>query len=155
MTAIQKSEPRLGLSYRIVAAWMLGFVALAVSGWIGEFIEQQFGAGNIVRILTQSAIMAGLVLPGIIWMRKRVDQRPLDTMGLVGPRNAIPGFLVGAGMIFLPLFLTLMLAALFGWVNFRAQSIPVCSFNVSGRIFCRAVFRSIAGGNTVPRLSVF
>jgi hypothetical protein len=66
MTAAQNSEPRLGLSYRLAIAWMLGFVALALAGWIGEFIQKQFGVGDIVRILTQSSIMAGLVIVGII-----------------------------------------------------------------------------------------
>jgi membrane protease YdiL (CAAX protease family) len=117
MPATQNSEPRLGLTYRLAAAWVLGFFALALAAWTGEFIEQQFGAGNIIRTLTQSAVMAGLVLFGIVWMRKRIDQRPLGTMGLVGPRKATTGFLMGAGIIFMPLFLTLLFTGLFGWAT--------------------------------------
>lgn len=117
MTSPQTSEPRAGLPMRVAAGWVLALVALGLAGWVGEYVKAELGFGRIARYGLQALIMSGIVLPGIWYLRTRVDRRPLAGLEIFGLRRSLGTFLLGAGLILVPLAVTLLATSLFGWAT--------------------------------------
>ncbi|MCL7969687.1 MAG: CPBP family intramembrane metalloprotease [marine benthic group bacterium] len=110
-------DDRPNLAIRVGAAWLLTLVALALAGWVGELVQENFGAGRYVRYGLQALIMSGLVVPGILWLRVHLDQAPISGLGLPGPEKSLRSMAVGIGLIAVPLTTTIIFAMLFGWAN--------------------------------------
>lgn len=73
------------------------------------------------------AIAVGtIILFGVYIFRSRLDKGKPNKIGLNRPKIAIRNFLIGIGFILVPLILTLILGAVFGWAKF--------SFNTNDKI---------------------
>ena len=105
----------VALPWRIAAAWTLGFVALSFAGWMGERSVAFFGDGSRGRYFLQALIMSGMVVPGIWWLRSRVDRLPLAGLGLPDLRRSLSAFTLGLGIIAVPMIVTALLTNLLGW----------------------------------------
>jgi membrane protease YdiL (CAAX protease family) len=115
MTSTPATAPSSAPWRKITSAWALGFVALAFAGWMGERSEAYFGDGSRGRYFLQALIMSGLVVPGILWLRSRVDRLPLAGLGLPDLRRSLPAFALGLGIIAVPVIVTVLLTNLLGW----------------------------------------
>lgn len=103
------------LPVRIAAAWLLIFLALGLAGWTGERVEAFLGAGSRGRYWLQAFIMSGLVVPGIWWLRTRVDCQSMKGLGFPGWRRSLTTFGLGIGIIALPVLAIVVLTTLAGW----------------------------------------
>ena len=103
------------LPLKVATAWLLGFVALSFAGWIGEQSQGYFGDGSRGRYFLQALIMSGMVVPGILWLRSRVDRLPLAGLGLPDRRRSVAAFALGLGIITVPVIVTVLLTNLLGW----------------------------------------
>lgn len=117
MGNITSRDDRPTLAIRIGAAWLLALGALALAGWVGEFVETSLGAGRYLRYGLQALVMAGLVVPGILWLRVHWDRAPTAGLGLPGPGKSARSLALGMGIIALPLATTIVAAKLFGWAT--------------------------------------
>lgn len=148
MTSPHTSAPRAGLATRIVAGWLLALVGLGLAGWVGEYVTSEFEVGRIARYGLQALIMSGIVLPGIWYLRTRVDRRPLAGLGILGFRHSLGAFLIGAGLILMPLGVTLLATSLFGWatvtVNPSASALAALAAGWLTTLFFEAVPEELA-----------
>jgi membrane protease YdiL (CAAX protease family) len=117
MAATEPEHGSTPLPLRIAAAWTLGLVALAAAAWAGQSAVETLAVGRLTRYGLQALIMSGLVVPGIWWLRTRIDRRPLAGLEVLGFRRSLIGFAIGAGLILLPLVVTLVLTDLLGWAT--------------------------------------
>jgi membrane protease YdiL (CAAX protease family) len=101
----------------IPMAWLLCLTALGFSGWMGEYLENVWQIEGKMRYGIQAIIMSGLVVPGIWFIRKYVDQGIPLSIGIGNVKNALIKLLIGVGFVLLPLFISLVCTLLFGWGN--------------------------------------
>lgn len=121
MRSTESGAPSMGLPMRIGAGWVLILVGLGLAAWVGEYVTSEFGIGRIARYGLQALIMSGIVLPGVWYLRTRVDRRPLSGLEILGFRRSLGAFMVGAGLILVPLLVTLLATGLFGWATVTAN----------------------------------
>lgn len=107
----------MSLSIRIVAAWVLGLIALVFAGWAGDYLVATYQIGARARFGSQAAIMSGIVLPGIWYLRTRHDLRPFAGLAMLGLGRSLRGFGLGAGLILVPTVVTVLFTDLFGWAT--------------------------------------
>jgi len=117
MSATSTVERSTSLPVRIAIAWVLALAALALAGWVGELVQASPGVGARARYGLQALIMSGIVVPGIWWLRTRVDRRPLEGLGVLGGLRSLGAFARGTGIIGLPVLVTVLLANSFGWAT--------------------------------------
>ncbi len=114
------------LKSKIIAAWTLGLFALAISGYIGQLSEQywQFNWQN--RAMIQAFIMSGMVGFGIWFLRYKIDKNIPISIGLGHWKISLTKFLIGLGLILVPIIITVSSSLIFGWNNI--------TFNLNGEL---------------------
>jgi uncharacterized protein len=112
------------LGTRVAAAWVLGVVVLSFAGWAGGELVTAFGIGSRLRFGIQAAIMSGLVVPGVWWLRRHLDRRPFAGLAMLGLARSLKGFGLGSGLILVPTAITLLCTALFGWATLSINPAP-------------------------------
>jgi len=117
MTAAAIEKQPTPLTLRIAAGWTLALVALSTAVWIGQSAEATLGVGRLSRYGLQALVMSGLVVPGIWWLRTRIDRRPVAGLEVLGLRRSLSGFVLGASVILIPLVVTLVVTSLSGWAT--------------------------------------
>jgi membrane protease YdiL (CAAX protease family) len=116
------SQP--GLTTRVAAAWLLGLVGLLSAGFIGEQLVATYGITPRLRYALQAAIMSGIVLSGIWWLRRSLDRRPLAGLAILGWAKSLKGFALGSGLMLGPFVVTLLCAMVFGWATLTINPAP-------------------------------
>jgi len=112
------------VSSRVVAAWILGLVALTTAGWVGRHLAVALGFGPRVREVLPALVMSGAVLAGIWWLRTQRDGRSLQGLGLEGGARSAAYFAIGSGLILVPVILTVVCTAAFGWATLSVNDAP-------------------------------
>lgn len=120
----EAAAPQSGLTARVVAAWLLGLVALTSAGFIGERLVETYGIAPRLRYALQAAIMSGIVLSGIWWLRRFLDRRPLAGLEILGWAKSLKGFALGSGLMLGPTALTLLCTMVFGWATLSINPAP-------------------------------
>lgn len=110
-------HPTRALSTRVFLAWTIVLLGLSVAGMTGEMLENAFGITGRLRQGIHALLMSGIVLPGIWWLRTRRDGQTLAGLGFSGLRPALAHFGVGAGLVLVPMLLTIGLTLAFGWAS--------------------------------------
>jgi len=113
----QSDTPPVSLPVRIAAAAALICVGLALAGWTGYQAEQGLGLSKVARYGLQALILSALVVPGVWWLRTRVDRRPMSGLKLATPRTALLAFGLGMGIVLVPTIVTGLLAGTLGWAT--------------------------------------
>ena len=121
--AFPKSHPA-SLAPRIAAAAALIAVGLALSAWIGIQAESLLGVAKAVRYGLQALVLSALVVPGVWWLRTRVDRRPMRGLGLSTPRHALQAFGLGMAIVVTPMLVTSVMAAALGWATVTIDLSP-------------------------------
>ncbi len=115
-TSIINEKPRLYFT-KIIAAWFLGLIALSLAGFIGQYAQDHWNVSGNSRQLLQAIIMSGLVLPGIWFLWKGMDRQSTISIGLGDFKQSLMKFAFGAGLIAVPLTLTVLTTEIAGWGN--------------------------------------
>jgi hypothetical protein len=69
---------------KVVLRWFPSVVALLSAIPTGELVETRLGAFTPVRQGIQALIIPGLVIPGIIILRRAGNKEPVRGLGLTG-----------------------------------------------------------------------
>lgn len=118
---------RQGLSTRIAAAWLLILVALLTAGFVGHRFTVTHDIAPRLRSALQAVIMSGIVLPGIWWLRRSLDRRPLAGLEILGWAKSLKGFALGSGLMLAPTAVTLLCTMIFGWATVTINPTPGAS----------------------------
>lgn len=115
-------EERTPLVWRVVAgvAFLVG--ALSLAAFIGQQAQQSYGLSSAARGLLQGIVMSGLVVPGIWWLRRRIDRRPLAEVGLEVSGRNLGGLAIGLGFVVVPVASVLGASRLFGWATIAVDT---------------------------------
>lgn len=97
------------------AGWVLLGAALGVSIGIAEGLSQGLGLGVLTQILVQAVLMTGIVVPGVMFLRRRLDRRSLSGLGL--SRSVAKPLALGAGVGVLSGAAVWIPAVLAGWIQ--------------------------------------
>lgn len=121
---IESEAPRRPVNMRVAAAWLLIFVALGTAGYVGFRVSEASDISLRLRLALQAAIMSGIVLPGIWWLRRAVDRRPLAGLEVLGWAKSFMGFALGSSMVLGPTALTFLCVVVFGWGTVSINPTP-------------------------------
>lgn len=105
------------VSASVAAGWILTFIALGLAAWSGDQLQARWGIRGVMRYGTQALIMAGLVVPGILLLRRKFDRRSIESLGLPGIKQSLSWFAFGAGIIFVPFIAIIISTSIFGWAT--------------------------------------
>jgi membrane protease YdiL (CAAX protease family) len=114
------------LPVRIVAGWTLIFIALGLATWFGDVAEANWGIAGKMRYGIQALIMAGMVVPGILILRLKLDRKSIASLGLPGVKRSLFWFAFGVGIIIVPFVAIIVSTLIFGWATM--------TFNTSGPV---------------------
>lgn len=106
------------------AGWLFLGAALGMSIGIAEGLSQALGLGLLAQVLLQAALMTGIVVPGIVILRRRLDRRGLSGLGL--SRSAAKPLALGAGVGVLSGAGVWVPAVLAGWI--RIDELDLAAF---------------------------
>lgn len=104
---------KISISKRIVLAWVLGLFALAFSNWAGIYAEKHWDSVWQSRAIVQAVLMSAITLLGIWFLCKKLDRGNPKSIGLNTLKSAIPKFLLGLGIILIPIKITLLTSFVF------------------------------------------
>ncbi len=126
MPVLTTEETTTSLPVRIAAGWVIIFVALGLAAWWGQFGESQWGIAGKMRYGIQALIMAGMVVPGILILRLKLDRKSIASLGLPGVKRSLFWFAFGVGIIIVPFVAIIVSTLIFGWATM--------TFNTSGPV---------------------
>jgi membrane protease YdiL (CAAX protease family) len=108
------------LVLKIFAACLLMFVSLIVPSFVLQYYS--VSENPVLNHLVKAIAVGAIVLIGLWLLRSRLDNGAPDKIGLNKPRISTRNFLIGIGFILVPLILTLILSAVFGWGKFSVNT---------------------------------
>ena len=120
---------------RTAIIWITTLIILAFAGKMGEYSSISLGVSSTIRHFIQAIIMSGLLIPVIWYLTSRYDQSLMEHVGFQKFKPSFLWFLLGAGLILTPMFLTLTATHIFGWgtIEFN-DSVAIFSTLVTGLI---------------------
>lgn len=115
------TEPPLpyALARAALGAAVMG-VGLGASVAVGIAAAELWGLDGFLARLVPALLVTALVVPTILFLRRRVDGRPLRGIGLVGPLTAVRTAVLGCGVVLAAALVVLGGATAAGWVTWRA-----------------------------------
>lgn len=122
MTGISTTAPPPPIARRIIAGSALIVVALALSALVGEQAERLLDMTPAARGVLMAVLVSALVVPGIWWLRTRVDRRPVAEVGLAPTSRDLGAMALGVGFVAVPVLLTLLTSRLFGWATISVDT---------------------------------
>lgn len=123
-TTYSPDSTERSVSSRVVAAWILGLVALTTAGWVGRHLAVSLGFGPRVQEALPALVMSGVVVASIWWLRTHRDGLSLRGLGLQGGLRSAKYFAIGSGLILAPAILTVACTAAFGWATLSVNDAP-------------------------------
>lgn len=128
---------------RIAAAWLIGLVALTLAGWTGELAQTHLGIAGRLRQGLHALIMSGIALPGIWWLRTRLDGGAMAGLGFPDVRTSLTHFSTGVGVVALPMLLTMIATLMFSWaritVDVSASGVGILAAGILTVLFFEAI----------------
>ncbi|MDH4057959.1 MAG: CPBP family intramembrane metalloprotease [Cyclobacteriaceae bacterium] len=100
---------------KVLAGWILVFTGLGLAGLVGDYAVKNWSFEPTNRLYLQALVMSGIVLPGILFLRKRLDKGTPDTIGFQGLKSNLKSFGLGMGIIMGPLLVMALFSDLLGW----------------------------------------
>ncbi|WP_194266023.1 CPBP family glutamic-type intramembrane protease [Arthrobacter yangruifuii] len=91
---------------------------------ISEALGQSFGWGRLAEVLLQALLMTAIVVPGIVALRRRLDHRGLDGLGV--SRSVVRPLTLGVAVGAVTGLLVWLPAGLAGWI--RVEQVDVAAF---------------------------
>jgi membrane protease YdiL (CAAX protease family) len=122
MAAISEAVPRMSTPQRVAAAAVWIVLVLTTAAFVGEHAQQLYDLSGAARGLLQAVIMSGLVVPGIWWLRARVERREVASVGLAPTARNFKALLLGFGFVAVPVLLVIITSRLFGWATISVDT---------------------------------
>lgn len=115
------AEPPLphALARAVLGAAVMG-VGLGVAVALGIAAADLWGLDGFLARLVPALLVTALVVPTILFLRRRMDRRPLRGIGLVGPFTAVRTAGLGFGVVLVAALVVLGGATAAGWVTWGA-----------------------------------
>lgn len=163
MTNDQSTTRNSKLPLKIILACTAAIVALLLPAAIFQKLEILQSSPNFHHLF-KSFFVAILVVLSIWMLRKKVDKGNPTSIGLGIPSKAISQFLLGFGLILIPMVLAVIICAAFGWadvtINTRSGIIYAFILGLVSTLFTDAlseelVFRGYIYSNLKTRFSVW
>ncbi|MCC3290864.1 CPBP family intramembrane metalloprotease [Arthrobacter sp. zg-Y1110] len=104
--------------------WVFLGVALGAAIGIAEALGLAFGWGRLDEVLLQAVLMSAVVVPGIVLLRRRLDHRRLEGLGL--SRSVARPLAMGVAVGALTGLIVWLPAGLVGWI--RVEELNVAAF---------------------------
>lgn len=122
-----KSLATTNLPTRVLLAMVLCIVALTLPLFIAAYAQEAWELDKLQHNMLKAFLVTAFVVLGVWYMRVKLDRGQPRSIGLGNVQQAILRFLLGFGLILIPLLLTLFITTLMGWalVNFNWHSAPV------------------------------
>ncbi|TGJ95866.1 hypothetical protein DLJ96_08690 [Actinotalea fermentans ATCC 43279 = JCM 9966 = DSM 3133] len=95
-------------------------VGLGASVALGVAAAEAWGLDGFLARLVPALLVTLLVVPTILFLRRRVDGRPLRGIGLVGPLTAVRTAVLGFGVVLAAAVVVLGGATAVGWLSWGA-----------------------------------
>ncbi|MCC9205044.1 CPBP family glutamic-type intramembrane protease [Arthrobacter sp. zg-Y769] len=121
---IRQPTPRGRALQAAVLGWAFLGIALGTAIGVAEALGQAFGWGRLAEVLLQAALMTAVVVPGIVLLRRRLDHRSLEGLGV--SRSAARPVALGMAVGVLTGLLVWVPAGLAGWI--RVDELDVAAF---------------------------
>jgi membrane protease YdiL (CAAX protease family) len=112
--AFTPARPSSAVGRAIVAAVIIVF-GLMIAAYVGVQSEAVLGFSRRARYFVQGVVMSAVVVPGVWWLRSRIDGRSLASLGFVLEWKSLGRLAAGIGIIAGPILLAVTLGPLFGW----------------------------------------
>ncbi|MDN3904824.1 hypothetical protein [Arthrobacter sp. YD2] len=113
--------------WRALGAGVLGWaflgICLGTAIGISEALGRLFGWGRLAEVLLQAVLMTALVVPGIGLLRRRLDHRRLEGLGL--SRSAARPLVLGVAVAAFTGLLVWAPAAMAGWIRVEELDVGV------------------------------
>lgn len=105
------------LSFKLFCATLLMFIALIVPA----FLIKNFPIfeNPSYNHLAKSISIGLIVIIGILFLRRKLDKGHPEHIGLNHSKTALKYFLIGIGLILVPVLITLIASSIFGLADFR------------------------------------
>ncbi|MCQ1995795.1 CPBP family intramembrane metalloprotease [Arthrobacter sp. zg-Y1171] len=116
--------PRWRALQAAVLGWAFLGIGLGTAIGIAEALGQAFGWGRLPEVLLQAVLMSAVVVPGIVLLRRRLDHRDLEGLGL--SRSAARPLALGMAVGALTGLLVWLPAGLAGWI--RVEQLDLAAF---------------------------
>lgn len=100
---------------RVSIAWISCLFALGFAGWLGQYLEGNGFLEGKMRYLLQAVIMSGIVVSSIVFLRRRLDKGTPKSIGIGTFRHSSLKFILGIGIISIPIALSILATIIFGW----------------------------------------
>lgn len=97
----------------VLISWFLGFFALGTAGAVGDYLRNASITSDVNSYLIQGVIMSGIILFGVLLMRRKMDQGFPMTIGIGNARHSFIRFLLGMSIFIVPLIISLAVTYLF------------------------------------------
>lgn len=106
-----------------VLGWAFLGICLGTAIGISEALGRLFGWGRLAEVLLQAVLMTALVVPGIGLLRRRLDHRRLEGLGL--SRSAARPLVLGVAVAAFTGLLVWAPAAMAGWIRVEELDVGV------------------------------
>lgn len=116
-------EERNIIKIRVLLAWIVGFAALSIAGWLSSLLVDTSILGSTTITLLKAGLMTMIVLSGILSIQRVTGNQRIN-IGLKTPGVAFIQFFAGIGIILIPLVLSILFTEIFGWgeIQFNMES---------------------------------
>ena len=105
------------LELRIILAFILCLVALSFSLVFAGYAGKLFEFSSLQQRIFKSFLVSCIVAVGIWQLRKRLDRGHPVSIGIGNFRQAILNFLLGFGLLLVPLIISLLIISLSSWAQ--------------------------------------
>lgn len=105
----------LNLNSRIILAMILSLAALLLPLLLTAYADELWGFTPLQRRVLESSLVACAVAIGVWQLRKRLDRGRPVSIGIGSFQQAVLKFLLGFGLLIVPLIISLLLTVMFGW----------------------------------------
>lgn len=107
----------LNLNSRIILAMILCLAALLLPLLFTAYADKFWDFNPLQRRILESSLVACAVGVGVWQLRKRLDRGRPVSIGIGGFQQAVLKFLLGFGLLLVPLIISLFITVMFGWAQ--------------------------------------
>jgi len=105
---------KIDISKRIVLAYLVMIIALTIPILIIQYLEV-FADQPLYQHFVQAIFICAVAVVGIWFLRSKIDKGIPVSIGLTNMPKAVKQFLLGFGLIAVPLIITVLFSKIFGW----------------------------------------
>lgn len=114
------SSPRLHPFLRAALGALIMGIGLGIAVAASELLSVALGLAEGTQQFLQALLCSALIVPAIIFMRRRIDRQPLRGLGLPGLQRSVYTFGLGMGTMVGSAVLVFGIATAIGWIEWHS-----------------------------------